>query len=45
MKHLSTALIYLGFSAAISIACYVTKSALPLLALLLLPSIKFETKE
>lgn len=45
MKHLSIALICLGFSAAISVACYVTKSALPLLALLLLPSIKFTEKE
>jgi hypothetical protein len=45
MKHLSIALICLGFSAAISVACYVTKSALPLLALLLLPSIKFSEKE
>jgi hypothetical protein len=45
MKHLSIALICLGFSAAISVACYVTKSALPLLALLLLPPIKFSEKE
>jgi hypothetical protein len=45
MKHLSIALIYLGFSAAISIACYITKSALPLFALLLVPSIKFAEKE
>lgn len=45
MKHLSIALIYLGFSAAISVACYTTKSALPLLALLLIPSIKFAEKE
>jgi hypothetical protein len=39
MKNLSTALIYIGFFALIAAACYVTKTATPLWALLLTPTI------
>lgn len=44
MKNLPIALIYLGFFALIAAVCYVTKSAMPLWALLLTPTIKISEK-
>lgn len=38
MRHFSIALIYLGFFALIGVAVYLINSALPLWALLLMPS-------
>jgi len=43
MKDLSIALIYIAFFALIGAACYFTKSAMPLWALLLAPSYKSKT--
>ena len=38
------AIVYTGFFGAISLACFVTGSALPLIALLLTPTIKISGK-
>ena len=38
MRYVAVAIIYVGFFALIGIAIYLTKSCLPLLALLLMPS-------
>lgn len=40
MKNLSIAVIYIAFFALIGIACYITQTAIPLLALFLTPSYK-----
>jgi hypothetical protein len=39
MKNISIALIYIAFFGLIGGACYLTSSALPLWALLLMPSV------
>jgi hypothetical protein len=38
MKHLSIALVFIAFFGLIGAACYFTKSAMPLWALLLTPT-------
>jgi hypothetical protein len=38
MKNISLAAVYLGFFAMIGYACYITKSAGPLLALIVMPN-------
>jgi hypothetical protein len=42
MKNLSIALIYIAFFAMIGTACYFTKSALPLFALILTPEVSMK---
>jgi len=42
MRNLSLSLIYIGFFALIGYVCYITSSAIPLWALLLMPSIKIK---
>jgi hypothetical protein len=44
MKHLSIALICVGFFSLIGVALYVTKNPHVLWALLLIPSVNFNTK-
>lgn len=43
MKHLSIALIYIGFFSLIAIAIYLTESAHCLWALILTPSVKWQS--
>jgi len=40
MKYLGIALIYVAFFSLIAVACFVTKSAMPLWGLLLTPRLK-----
>lgn len=44
MKNISIALIYLAFFALIGAACYLTTSALPLWALIFMPSVNSKSK-
>lgn len=45
MKYLAAALTYLGFFALIGGTCYALHSGWPLLALVCMPSFKFNVKE
>jgi hypothetical protein len=45
MKHLSIALVYISFFGLIGVACYITKSAWPLWALLLTPTYKMTNED
>lgn len=40
MKHIGIAIVYVGFFTLIGVACYITKSAWPLFALVLTPEYK-----
>ncbi len=44
MKHIGIAIVYASFFTLIGVACYITKSALPLFALILTPEYK-DTKQ
>ena len=45
MKHLGFAMIHVAFYSCVGFACYWTKSAMPLWALLLSPSISMKDKD